>query len=125
MGSLEGIIHPRMLDRLIPTFFLSRADITYYSTETPDAYGQPSPAWNNFGTHINLPCSVASAIAREAKRGDMTIQVDEFTISLAGCYPTIQPEMRATVDGVTYDILGVAIDSHSKMTRLTCRMVNP
>lgn len=129
MPSVRQLLHPEMLARLERTFFLSRCTIQTYSAENADTYGQPQPVWSNFAGHVAMPCAVAgvgeTGGSRETKREDMTVEVNGYTISIAGCYPTIQQRMRAVVGSTVYDILGVVVDSHSNMTRLTVRLANP
>lgn len=117
------IVDSNLLTHLTPRFYLSLCTIKTYAAESPDSFGQPSPAWADFASHVDIPCSVGAAGGTEVKTPNMTTAVATHKIALAGCYPNIIPKMRAVVSGQTYDILLVEVDSHSKMTRLTTQIV--
>ncbi len=116
------LIHPSMLSNQ-SDFYRSRCTITTYTAENPDTFGQPQPTWITLVNHANLPCAFAPNSAQEFKRPDMTLAVNARIMSIAGYYPGITTKMRATVDGVVYDILSIEPDSHKKTTRLIVEIV--
>lgn len=119
------IVHPRLLAS-IPRFYPSLCTIQQ-ATETPDALGQPIPAWNDIAGLVNLPCAIAplggSTEASQRNRSDSTIDVATHAIAIAGHYPTIVNKMRAVIAGVAWDIMGAEVDSHATMTRLRVVLV--
>jgi len=117
------LIHPHLLEHLEETFFPSLATIQAV-TLTQDSYGEPAEAWANLAGHVDIPCAIAPASARERASASMTVAETTHTTILAGEYLTVTPVHRAVVDGTVYDIVGVERDSHSTMTRLRLRIVS-
>ncbi len=120
------LVHPRLLATMAPTFYISTCTIQV-ATETPDALGQPIPAWADVVGLVALPCAVApfggSTEASQHNRSDSIIDAATHAIAIAGYYPTIVNKMRAVVAGMNYDIVGAETDSHAKMTRLRVVLV--
>ncbi len=123
---MTSLIHPRLLSSLAPTFYISSCTIQV-ATETPDALGQPIPAWANVVGLVNLPCAVApfggSTEASQRNRSDSIIDAATHAIAIAGYYPAIANKMRAVIGAIAYDIIGAETDSHAKMTRLRVVLV--
>ena len=73
--------------------------------------------------YTDIPCSIASQSAREPRTRTMTYEKNQFWIVLRGYYPLVKTEMKAVVELVFYNILGVEFDSHKVTTRLTVELV--
>jgi len=116
------IFHGDMLARLAD-FYPSTVTIQTW-TETQDAStGEITTSWANFAGHVDLPCAHGPNGGQEVRRSDMTYVVSNYTISLRGYYQTITEKMQAVLGGVTWEILLVQADSHSKTTRILTRTV--
>ncbi len=121
------MIHPRMLASL-SQFYPSSCTIQR-SVLSQDDYGEPTAVWSDLADHVDLACGVAPISAgsptgaNEYRRADLTVTTATHHIALAGNYPTITPAMRAVVDGVAWNILGVEHDSHGVTTRLKVERV--
>jgi head-tail adaptor len=115
------LLHPDLLTSL-PDFFPSLCTIQSV-TITRDGYKGEVETLATL--HADVPCVMAPAGVggREIKRPDMTYVVATHTVVLAAYYADITEKMHAVVDGLTLNILIVAHDSHSKMTRLACEVV--
>jgi hypothetical protein len=61
-------------------------------------------------------------LANERKTPAEEMAYTTFHVLLNDRYPAIQPQDRAVVDGVTFDILGVETDSQRIMTRLKLQL---
>lgn len=127
----RSLVHPRLMDRLAPAFFPSRATIQA-NTPTRSASGHPTPVWAPVAGLANIPAAVSPLhLARgggEQRTSDLTIAEATHRIGLAGAYPAIEPTHRAVVTGPSagiYDITRPQSDGHSGMTVLECRTVDP
>ncbi len=119
---MTAIFHPQMLTRLAD-FFPGLCTIQS-RVQTQDAItGEVTITWANLAGHVSLPCSHGPTKGEEVKRADQTYVVSNYTLALAGNYPTINETMQAVVDGTAYEILLVQWDSHGMKTRLLCRRV--
>lgn len=84
--------------------------------------GAPSPSgWANVTGYVNLPCIAAPIAAAEKKELGQETGIAMLHVILNGLCPAIETAMRAVLDGITYDILGVDNDSQKTMTTLDLR----
>ncbi len=73
---------------------------------------------------VDIPCHSAPPAIEDVRGSDELRKVDRTDIRqmrhvlLAGYYPTIVQNMRAVVDGVAWNIVGVESDSFDSQTRL-------
>lgn len=111
-----------MLSRLTG-FYRSTVTIEARTEAQDPVTGEVSYTWAALPGCDALAGSVAPNGGVEVKQADHTYVVSNYTISLAGSYPTIDETMEAVVDGVRYDILLVQRDSHDVTTRLLVRTV--
>ena len=123
---MRAFAHPQMIHHLVDFFpqrvTIQEATITRNSTE------EEVKTWANKAGLIDLPCTVASAFkratgAREARAVMMSFVVKLFRVLIRGYHTTIVSTMRAVIDGVNYDILGVEHDTQAVMTRLNVERV--
>lgn len=95
--------------------------------------GFPSGAFVNLAGLVNIPCMKAPQsmlrIAAEERKAEPGVQsLEPFHVLLNGYYPAIpqvtttRPSLRAIVDGVQYEVMGVEHDSQLQMSRLTVRV---
>lgn len=87
--------------------------------DTQDSVGQPTLSWT---TVIDAwRCSIEPLSGREYMAGG--IDVGETVLRFVGRYvPGIAPTMRATVEGVIYDIVDVDdVQFMHRVTVLTCK----
>lgn len=123
---------PRSLfdQRMLPAmrgFYRSKCTIQA-NVPTVDDLGQPVEAWTAAVTGLrDLPCSIAPFTGQvnmsEARRVGQILDVEEHHVALPGAYPEILVTMRAVVDGVAWQIIGVDIDSHRETTRLRVQRI--
>lgn len=118
----KEIVNSGLLTHLA-RFYPDTCTIKTYTSENQDSFGQPDPSWIDLTGYVDIPCAVAAKGGKEVKMSDMEYAVSTHTIALAGCYTGIQTKMRAVVNSITYEVLYSEVDSHSKMTRVTCRIV--
>lgn len=119
-----GLIHPDLLTRLTPSFYTSSCTIQTPATTRNAVTNQVSGSPADYAGHVGLACAVAPITARENRQPDQRYATATHHVALAGYYPTITPVMLAVVDGVTYDIEGVEVDSKDQTTRLFVRLVD-
>lgn len=125
MANNLGIIHPGMLTKLAGSFYPSACTIQV-ATESRNALGEVTPTWANLAGHVSLACSLAEHPAREeseAETTDVTFVRRRKRLALNGAYTSVTEQHRAVVDGVTYDIERVSIDSQSKTTYLSLELI--
>jgi head-tail adaptor len=99
-----SLIHPKLTDSL-PDFYSSLCTIQQ-TTKTQDTYKDEIDTWATI--HTGVPCAIAPP--GSGGKGEVKL-------------PDITTKMRATVDGLTLDIIQVVNDSHQTMTRLMCQVV--
>lgn len=95
---------------------------------TLDAAGAPSGNYVNVAGLVLLKCqaappSMARIQATEVKALAEITALQLKHVLMDGCYPQIQANMRAVLNGVAHDIMGAESDSQAQMTRLTLRLV--
>lgn len=122
----RALVHPRLMDRLAPTFFPSRATIEA-NPGTRTTSGYKAPAWAPVAGLRNLPAAVSPfhfSQAGEQRRTEATIAEATHRIGLAGPYPAITSSHRVVISGPSagvYDITKPKTDSQTGMTVLECR----
>ena len=104
-------------------FYPATADIQVKATIPKNAVGEEPDTWADVVGLTDLPCQLAPATKGEIKKADMTIVIATHVISFPRYYSTITELHRAVVAGVSYDILLVRHDSHSKRTSLWLQVV--
>lgn len=119
-----GIVHPDLLARLAPNHYASTVTIQY-PVVTQDSYGEGSVGWTTLAGHAGLRCRIApqQQFSREQRNQAQLYAVHVWDIALAGYYPAITEEMRATVDGTAYDIELVQHDGNHETTHIQVRVV--
>lgn len=119
-----GIVHPGLLASLQPTHYASTVTIQY-AVVTQDSYGEESEGWNTLAGHADLRCRIApqQQFSREQRNQAQLYAVHVWDIAVAGYYPGITEEMRAVVDGVSYDIELIQHDGNHQITHLQVRIV--
>ncbi|HRJ41116.1 MAG TPA: head-tail adaptor protein [Caldilineaceae bacterium] len=126
MANNLGIVHPGLLAGLATNFYPSACTIQV-ATNSRNALGEPIPSWANLAGHVSLACAVAEPpVIRD---GETETSGQNFVrrrkrVALAGAYTSVTEAHRAVVDGVTYDIEGVSIDSQGKTTYLDVEVVS-
>lgn len=119
---MRSIVHPRLLDRLAPSYFPSRVTIQA-KMPTRTGTGAEVPGWAAVAGLANIPASIAPRSAEERRASSLTVAEATHTCVLAGAFPTITPQHRALGGGDAYEIVGVELDSQAVMTRLGLRAV--
>ena len=121
MANQLGLIHPDMLTRL-PRFY--PATCTIQEPTLVNTYGEVSYTWANVTGMVSIPCRVTPVQQRSAEVStpEQVYWVDWVRIALAGDYE-VEPDQRAVVDSVNYDIRGVEHDGNAVTTYLMCRVV--
>jgi len=91
------------------------------SPEVSNDAGAPYPLapYEQLDGHVDIECIKASLADSEEKATPEVLTRNLWQTILAGYFPEITTRDRATVDGITYDIVGVDADSQRVMTRLT------
>lgn len=128
---MRGLIHPRLLDRLAPSFFPDRASIEA-NVPTRSASGALVSAWTTVPGLRDIPAAVSPQIfsrAGERRTTELTSGETTHRIALVGAFPQITASMRLVVvagtHAGTYDILRPDLDSQSGMTVLEARITSP
>lgn len=119
---MPSLFHPDMLDRL-GDFFPSACTIQYPVKTQDPITGEESIIWTDVAGHVDIPCSHGPSGGVEVKLPDQTYVTSNYTLALAGSYPTVTEVMRAVVDSVVYDIILVQPDSHGMKTRILTQKV--
>lgn len=107
-----------------------------------DAGGAPSGTYVDVPGLVNIPCmsapsSVGKISAQEQKSITEILATNYRHVLLAGYYGNVaitgtngvtyygpQPNMRAVIDGTTFDILGSESDSQQTQTRMEVRQAS-
>ncbi len=97
--------------------------ITLGPSGSPDAAYVAVPALTGIRCMIAVLYPMRSPESAERKARETQMTENDWHVLLEANYPTIDTSMRATVDGILYDITNVDQDSQSQMTRLQCRLV--
>jgi hypothetical protein len=118
------VIDPRMLDAL-HRFFPATATILEPTITVRSGTGEPVDG-QAVPRHVDVPCSVT--VDQSSRRGELhhsdgTVVRNPRRIALRGHFPDVTERMRATVGGVTFDILAVEHDSQGKTTYLAVEEV--
>lgn len=125
MSNTLGIIHPGLLGALQARFYPSVCTIQA-ATLARNALGEEIPTWGNLAGHVSLACAVAEPpLVRD---GETETSAQTFVrrgkrVALAGAYTSVTEQHRAVVDGVTYDIERVSIDSQGQTTYLDVELI--
>ena len=125
MANSLGIVHPGMLGSLATTFYTSACTIEV-ATESRTALGEVTRTWANLTGHVNLACSLTVPLALrsgETETGEQIFVRRDKRLAFSGAYTSITEKHRAVVDGVTYDIESVTIDSQGKTTHLGLELI--
>ncbi len=124
MANNLGVVHPGMLANLAGSFYPSVCTIEEAS-ESRNALGEVTATWSNLASHVSLACSIAEPSVRdgETESSGQTFVRRGKRVALNGAYTSVTEEHRAVVDGVTYDIERVAIDSQAKTTYLDVELI--
>lgn len=127
---VRTIVHPRLLDRLTPMMYPSRATLER-STLTRTASGAVVNAWDGTPGLVGIPCSVSPMIftrAGERQTSQMTSSETTHRIALAGSYPQITAAMRLRISGPNagiYDVIRPDRDSQGVTTVLEAKIASP
>jgi len=115
-SALNSIVHPGLhaaLGRFFPTSVTIQA-----ATVTQRPNGEQVKTWATFLTGLRGNLARSTRTSLEQRGTTLTTVPAEWALNLAGHYPTITVEHRATVDGTAYNIAAVIHDSLSASTRL-------
>jgi hypothetical protein len=121
------LVHPRLLERLTPSFFVDRAAIQQLPAEALNALNDSTAQtdWQNMPGLSSIPCYVTKLAAKmgdEVRTQDTTFVASNFFVVLSGYFPQITETMRAVVtrptDTLTLDIEAVYGDSRLAITKL-------
>lgn len=127
---VRALIHPRLLDRITPTFYPSRATVEgSLPTRTPS--GATVSAWGSVAGLADIPAAVSPMIftrAGERQTSELTTSETTHRIALAGSFPQITAAMRLRVTGPNagvYDVIRPDRDSHGVTTVLEAQILTP
>lgn len=127
---MRTLVDPRLLDRLAPSFYPSRASVER-STPTRTTSGAIVSAWGTLAGLADIPASVSPMIftrAGERQTSQMTSSETTHRIALAGSYPQITAPMRLRITGTNagiYDIIRPDRDSQGITTVLEAKLMTP
>lgn len=127
---VRALVDPRLLDRLTPSFYPSRATVEA-STETRSGSGAVVNGWGAVTGLGGIPASVSPMIftrAGERHTSQMTTSETTHRIALAGSFPQITAAMRLRVTGPNaglYDIIRPDRDSQGVTTVLEAAIATP
>lgn len=124
MANQLGLIHPGLLASLATNFYPSVCTIQA-ATLARNALGEEIPTWGNLAGHVSLACAVAEPppSGEETETSEVTFTRRRKRVALAGAYTSVTEQHRAVVDGVTYDIERVSIDSQGQTTYLDVELI--
>lgn len=126
------------ISAVMPAAILTGLFVSLCTISAPDGNlgpsGAPSNAFVIVPSLVDIPCmdsvpSITRVQATETKELEDIMAKGYRHILLNGYYPEASPDGQiptswiATVDGVTYDILGVEHDSQNTQTRLELELV--
>jgi hypothetical protein len=97
-------------------------------TVPPDVFDEggapdPSAEYEPLAGHSDIACMKAPIDASETKTLDEILSRNLSRVVLDAYYPDIETRMRAVIDGIEHDIVGVESDSQHQYTRLTVSKV--
>lgn len=121
MPNRMALIHPDMLDSL-PDFYPKTCTIKEPS-ESQSGSGHVTITYAAIGALTDIACRIAPSIGKEVKQADQTYTIGNFTVVFPEYYVAITEVMRASIDGIEYDILNVAHDAEEESTRLLVEIV--
>jgi len=118
--TIKPLTQPNLLSALV-NFFPTTCTIQS-STESRSPSGQVTLVWANYTGHVSIPCRIAPAKVNEIKQQNQTYTIGDKIVLLRGYYQTITAKMRAVINSINYDILGIEHDGQNIQTRLTVRI---
>lgn len=124
------IVDQRLLDRLAPSFYPSRATVEVAGT-TRSPSGAVVNGWTAAAGLADIPASVSPMIfTRSGERQSSEITTSETThrIGLAGSFPQITAAMRIRITGPNagvYDVIRPDRDSQGVTTVLEAAIASP
>lgn len=127
---MRTLVDPRLLDRLTPSFYPSRATVEG-NTPTRTGSGAEASAWVAVPGLVGIPASVSPMIAaRAGERQTSQVTSSETThrIALVGSFPQITAAMRLRVSGPNagvYDVIRADRDSQGVTTVLEAKIGTP
>ena len=126
---VRSLVDPRLLDRLAPSFYPSRATVEASST-TRSPSGAVLSTWDGKPGLVGIPCAVSPMIftrAGERQTSQMTVSETTHRIALSGSFPQITAPMRLRVTGPNaglYDIIRPDRDSQGVTTVLEAKIAS-
>lgn len=127
---VRSLVDPRLLDRLAPSFYQSRATVEA-GTDSRSSSGAVTSAWAGVPGLVDIPASVSPMIftrAGERETSQMTSSETTLRIALLGSFPQITAGHRLRVTGVNagvYDIVRPDRDSQGITTVLEAKITSP
>jgi len=115
----KRLFHPKFLDSLFG-FFTSECTIQG-KTVNEAASGENKEEWDDKFTAI--PCAFGKESGSENRDQEYTYHRARHKIILKGLYWNISGEMRATVDGMPYNILYPIYDYRLQKTTLVVELI--
>lgn len=122
---MRSLVDPRLLDRLAPSFFTSRATIQAAVETGREPSGAVITAWTTLAGMHGIACAIAPVSGSERQTSQLTASETTHAVRLQGRFPAITAAHRVVVDGTIYDILEAATDSQGVSTRLSVRKGTP
>ena len=117
------ILSSRVLDRLGDTFWPDSVDIQA-PTEVRDSVGGVSFTWAGVTDLVDLRGRLGVATVGYQKGEVPSVVTKAPVVALKGYYPSITTLMRAMINGLAYEIVGVTT-ANSMLTRLDLAKVTP
>lgn len=127
---MRSIVHPRLLERVVPVAYPSRATVEG-STTTRTPSGAVVKTWDGITGLVGIPASVSPMIfTRAGERESSTGTIAETThrIALPGTFPQLNAAMRIRITGPNagiYDIIRPDRDSQGVTTVLEAKITTP
>lgn len=113
----QAHVSGKLAAKMTPLFYDKTALIENY-TSTINSRGEEENTYSTVGGMAAIPCRVSPVVEREEQQTAQMSSVQATHVAtLAGVW-AITPKMRATIVGVTYDIVAVDVDSAGYSTRL-------
>lgn len=119
----QAHVSGKLMAKMAPTWFDRFALIEEY-TATMNNLGEEVQTYGTVFGMDAIPCRLAPVITpQEQRTAALTPTEQTHTAILKGDWPTITTKMRATIDGVVYDIITALVDSQRTMTHLGLRQI--
>ncbi len=119
---VSRLVHPKLLETLTRDFFPQSCSIQQ-AVKTQSTSGQEVKTWADVPGWTAIPCRMSASGGGERRMPSETYAEITNRIVLAGAFNGLNSEMRAVVNGTSYDIILVEPASEGITTRLSVRLV--